>query len=463
MSAAAPPTEDAQATQSRAFRNNQPFVLPCTEQDYEYLVFRMKRSKDGVVSTVKNGGGDTPSVTKKGALRFHAQDLMGWLAEQKITSDKAQAAEIGEHLLDTRGILLERSRMDQLRGAPMPIFQFSSNVIYTFSQPQEMNGDVVLNAHRKFGVDSDTSTPSSPSSSSGSGEAKDADAAFAAAAAASSAAAISSARSATEVGAVLRKSILRMYGAYLSDDGRTIDYVGLRDSEAFFAYRDAVLELQDVDLTPLTDAERKCFFINIYNSLMVHASIEIGIPTKPLQRKFFFTHSAYVVGGLVYTLDDIEHGILRANARHPSPLKISRQLPKRDKRRQFALPPPIDPRVHFALVCGAKSCPPIQLYTPDNVDDALTLAAASFLSSEATVDHASQTVTLSKIFHWYKSDFGSSDVDVLAWCAAHASAGTPLADDLKRAHTGPKVYTVRHSEYNWASMAQTEKGKKKGK
>lgn len=32
---------------------------------------------------------------------------------------------------------------------------------------------------------------------------------------------------------------------------------------------------------------------------------------------------------------------------------------------------PVDPRIHFALVCGAKSCPPIKLYTPDNLDEGL--------------------------------------------------------------------------------------------
>ena len=36
---------------------------------------------------------------------------------------------------------------------------------------------------------------------------------------------------------------------------------------------------------------------------------------------------------------------------------------------------PVDPRIHFALVCGAKSCPPIKMYTPDNLEEGLNSAA----------------------------------------------------------------------------------------
>jgi hypothetical protein len=34
----------------------------------------------------------------------------------------------------------------------------------------------------------------------------------------------------------------------------------------------------------------------------------------------------------------------------------------------------MDPRIHFALVCGARSCPPIKLYTPENLEEGLTAA-----------------------------------------------------------------------------------------
>ena len=42
---------------------------------------------------------------------------------------------------------------------------------------------------------------------------------------------------------------------------------------------------------------------------------------------------------------------------------------------------PLDPRIHFALVCGAKSCPPIRVYTPASLEVALEAAAQAFCSS----------------------------------------------------------------------------------
>lgn len=80
--------------------------------------------------------------------------------------------------------------------------------------------------------------------------------------------------------------------------------------------------------------------------------------------------------------DDIEHGILRSNAVAPASIGALLKLPflahpqfkKGDPRRGYAVSP-LDPRIHFALVCGAKSCPPIKLYTPDNLDEGLQVGA----------------------------------------------------------------------------------------
>lgn len=43
---------------------------------------------------------------------------------------------------------------------------------------------------------------------------------------------------------------------------------------------------------------------------------------------------------------------------------------------------PVDPRIHFALNCGAASCPPIRVYTPDRLEFGLEAAASAFCASE---------------------------------------------------------------------------------
>ncbi len=60
----------------------------------------------------------------------------------------------------------------------------------------------------------------------------------------------------------------------------------------------------------------------------------------------------------------------------------------------------MDARIHFALVCGAKSCPPIKLYSAETLEEGLTGAAEAFCQGEVQVDEAAREVAMSKIFKW---------------------------------------------------------------
>ena len=64
----------------------------------------------------------------------------------------------------------------------------------------------------------------------------------------------------------------------------------------------------------------------------------------------------------MYSLHDIESGVLRANRKAVA--TFFRPFSNGDPRLAIALPEP-EPMIHFALVCGAKSCPPIKTYTSD--------------------------------------------------------------------------------------------------
>lgn len=65
----------------------------------------------------------------------------------------------------------------------------------------------------------------------------------------------------------------------------------------------------------------------------------------------FWSRMAYKIGEYNFSLDDIEHGILRCNRVHPSK-KIS-LFSDGDPRIKFCIRT-FDPRIHFALNCGAK-------------------------------------------------------------------------------------------------------------
>ena len=108
---------------------------------------------------------------------------------------------------------------------------------------------------------------------------------------------------------------------------------------------------------------------------------------------------------------------------------------------------PMDPRIHFALVCGAKSCPPIKLYTPDNLEEGLQDAASAFCESEISVDSAKGTSTLSKIFKWYGKDFGAKEPERLAAFAAFCDA--EKREQLLALVSSGKFH-VKYKEYDWS-------------
>jgi hypothetical protein len=80
-----------------------------------------------------------------------------------------------------------------------------------------------------------------------------------------------------QIAAKLNQQVLAVYGEFLSDDGRSVDYVGMAKSDAFAAYVAASRELRHVDAAQLTVGERMAFFINLYNMLEIHARIHHAV------------------------------------------------------------------------------------------------------------------------------------------------------------------------------------------
>ena len=78
-------------------------------------------------------------------------------------------------------------------------------------------------------------------------------------------------------------------------------------------------------------------------------------------------------------MNDIENGVLRSNRKPIGSLR--KPFQKNDPRLSIALIN-CEPKIHFALVCGAKSCPPIKTYSAADVDKQLRLSAESFLEGD---------------------------------------------------------------------------------
>ncbi len=212
-----------------------------------------------------------------------------------------------------------------------------------------------------------------------------------------------------ELAMALRRNANALKAAAIDAEGRQVDYNRLRASDAYAALRrDLTPQLRSLDLSALTTREQRlAFWINLYNVLILDATVALGVSRSVTEGRLgvlsFFRRAAYAVGGQRFSANDIEHGILRANRPHwaiPGP-----QFGPSDHRLAWRVTP-LDPRIHFALNCASRSCPPIGVYDAERIDAQLDLAAASFIATDVEIDTRASILRLSSIFKWYAGDFG---------------------------------------------------------
>lgn len=208
-----------------------------------------------------------------------------------------------------------------------------------------------------------------------------------------------------DVAAHLRQDINRLKGEFYDLERGRVDYRAMRESDPYRRYVTDTALLRGYDLSRLVRREDQlAFWINIYNTLVIHGVIALGIKESVKEVPDFFTRICYRIGEHSFAPDDIEHGILRGN--HRPPYGLFHPMAASDPRLDCVIEPP-DPRIHFTLVCASSSCPPINFYTPERIDAQLDVAAAGFVNGpEVEIRSSDNLLLLSPIFKWYRPDFG---------------------------------------------------------
>ena len=206
----------------------------------------------------------------------------------------------------------------------------------------------------------------------------------------------------------LREIANDMRAQAISPETGEVDYGKLVESESYARLKTFAQALPYWTKEDLGDRPHQiAFWINLYNALILHGVLHYKVSGSMLRDIGFFRRVAYNVGGMRFSADDIEHGVLRGNQRHPY-LPFT-QFAKGDPREMMSIEDP-DPRMHFALVCGARSCPPISAYDGEQLDAQLDLAAAAFINGiGAQFDPEAKILFLSRIFKWYAGDFGGRE------------------------------------------------------
>ncbi|MBK8055758.1 MAG: DUF547 domain-containing protein [Saprospiraceae bacterium] len=151
-----------------------------------------------------------------------------------------------------------------------------------------------------------------------------------------------------------------------------------------------------------TDQQKLAFWINMYNAYI--QVILANHPEKYNDRGTFFKEKQIKLGGSMFSFEDIEHGILR-RSQHPFLLGyFTRWFP--DKTEKMLRIGKRDWRIHFALNCGAKSCPPVAIYDTDRIEEQLEVSTKNYLQKFSTYQHSDKIAYVTSLFSWFRGDFG---------------------------------------------------------
>ena len=205
-----------------------------------------------------------------------------------------------------------------------------------------------------------------------------------------------------------------------------VDYDAFARAPGFPGYLDQLARGRP---DTLSAKEQLAYWINVYNAYtiqLVNAHEErksirnINKTLGVIKAMGPWKEEIVKAGGKTMSLDHVEHEIIR----------------KRFK----------EPRIHFALVCAARSCPPLrrEAYTGDRLEDQLEDQARIFIAHSPDrnrVDVGAATVHLSPIFTWFKEDFGP---DLGRFLARY------VPDGPARALLESGQYKAVDTKYDWS-------------
>ncbi len=226
------------------------------------------------------------------------------------------------------------------------------------------------------------------------------------------------------------------------DDRGFVNYIALKQNRAdldhLIQQMARVSPVNSPQLFPTHEA-RLAYWINAYNAWVLRIVVD-HYPTSSITKIGWIPYSAFFIrrvqlGGKKLTLRSLENHVIRAGFH--------------------------DARIHFAINCASRSCPPLagRVYRPETLDEQLDAAARAFINDnrQVTLDDVGHKIVLSKIFDWYASDFREAypakfqkDGTVLDYLKLYL---TPERQAILQKLSGAKV---SYYDYDWGLNDQAQ-------
>lgn len=203
-----------------------------------------------------------------------------------------------------------------------------------------------------------------------------------------------------------------------------VDY-GAVSGDDKAALKNYVAALETIDPTTLSSDEQLAYWLNFYNALTADVILDNyplesirDIKDGPFDVKGPWNNKRVTVNGQELSLDDIEHNIIR--------------------------PIYAEPRIHYGVNCASIGCPNLRktAYVGTTLNADLTSAARAFINNPRGVNVEKDRVTASKIYAWFKEDFGADEAEILNHIRQYAEPS--LAAQLEGRTR------INRYEYDWA-------------
>ncbi|KAI3684763.1 hypothetical protein L6452_33989 [Arctium lappa] len=209
-------------------------------------------------------------------------------------------------------------------------------------------------------------------------------------------------------------------------------------------------KLASVDLTSLTHQEKLAFWINIYNSCMMNAFLEHGIPESPEMVVQLMQKATINVGGHFLNAISIEHFILRLPYHSKYTFTKGVKNDEITARSVFGLELS-EPLVTFALSCGSWSSPAVRIYTGSEVENELEVAKKDYLQAAIGISTAKKMVAIPKLLDWYMLDFAKDMDSLLDWVCLQLpnEVGKEAMKCLEREKSVPLSHCLRVIPYEF--------------
>ena len=238
----------------------------------------------------------------------------------------------------------------------------------------------------------------------------------------------------------LQDALQEAKAAHFDAGGGACDYAGLATSREHGRIAGCLAGLEAFDPKRIYIPAQTAFWLNVFNAVVLRDAAELAICDSAREVERFFERPRLKVAGLSYSLDDIEHGLLRGNV----PKFGSRRTPmQRDDPRLVYMPLAYDERTHFAMYSASHSSPPFRIFDAGKLDAQFEDATAEYLQRHVRVENQGALVVLPRLFYWYKGDFGGEQ-GALEFALGRLDEETVDLVDRRRGRV-----KIRYAQFDW--------------